>query len=77
MQTFQALPSHAEEGSAAGTIGDNTRGDAGEATVINVQDTVKTLEQLRFRNRQQRGIKPRFRFGSVLPEKPRFRYRFR
>jgi len=36
--------------------------------VINVQGTVKTLEQLRFRNRQQRGIKPRFRFGSVLPK---------
>ena len=36
--------------------------------VINVQGTVKTLVQLRFRNRQQRGIKPRFRFGSVLPK---------
>ena len=36
--------------------------------VINVQGTVKTLEQLRFQNRQQRGIKPRFRFGSVLPK---------
>ena len=66
---FQASPSpsHVEEGSAAGTIGDNTR-----VRVINVQRTVKTLELLRFQNRQQRGIKPRFRFGSVLAKNRSF-----
>ena len=42
---------------------------------IDVQGTVKTQELLRFHNRQQRGIKPRFRFGFA--EKPQIRYRFR
>jgi len=34
--------------------------------VLSTFNAQSTLEQLRFRNRQQRGIKPRF--GSVLPK---------
>jgi len=51
-------------------LSDNTRGQASGRDeswrTINIQRTVKTLELLRFQNRQQGGIKSRFRFETVL-----------
>jgi len=41
-------------------------GETSHGVLFNVQRTVKTLELLHFQNRQQRGIKSRFRFDTVL-----------
>jgi len=44
-------------------LGDNTRGEMSRGMLLMFK---ATLELLRWQNRQQKGIKPRFRFGSVL-----------
>ena len=69
-------PSHAEEGSAAGTIGDNTHGDAGEAMCYqrsrHSQDTRADPFSKPPTERDKTSVSVRFGFAG----KPRFRYRF-
>jgi len=65
---FQASPrplSHVDvvERIAAADLGDNTRGEMSRGMLLMFK---AMLELLRWQNRQQKGIKPRFQFGSVL-----------
>jgi len=65
-------PSHARRSTAGDALisvitpAARRAGETSHGVLFNVQRTVKTLELLRFQNRQQRGIKSRFRFDTVL-----------
>ena len=59
-----SLPSPITRGRReAPDLGDNTRGEMSRGMLLMFKATLKLL---RWQNRQQKGIKPRFRFGSVL-----------